>query len=261
MGTPIIVRDRALVQTTTTGTGTYQLGTAVAGYLALLAAGVANGDRVAYVVVDSLTAPTQFEVGEGVFSSGSPNTVTRALIKRTHTGGASAVNWAAGTKYLFLSPPSDRLPLLDTDGLLNPAWSVTGLQSQLRSAAAVAIGNNTLSVFPWDTNEVNSLGLIAGTPVGVLTIAVAGTYRFQANLHFPANPTGQRIMSLVVGGNTVRAQDRAVGNAAVPALLSCAWEAPLAAGTQFRVDVTQDSGAAMSVGGTTWSNCSVTRLG
>ena len=48
-----------------TGTGTYAIGTAITGYLDPAGAGVTTGARLAYVVVDSLTAPTAFEIGEG----------------------------------------------------------------------------------------------------------------------------------------------------------------------------------------------------
>jgi hypothetical protein len=85
MGTPIVLADRVLVATSTTS-GTYQIGSAVTGYLTPAQAGVGNGARVAYVVVDSLTAPQTFEVGEGVYNTGSPPTLTRALIRRTSGG-------------------------------------------------------------------------------------------------------------------------------------------------------------------------------
>ncbi len=66
MGTPVVLADRVLVATTTTGTGTYAIGTAITGYLDPAGAGVTTGARLAYVVVDSLTAPTGFEIGEGI---------------------------------------------------------------------------------------------------------------------------------------------------------------------------------------------------
>lgn len=125
MGTPVVLGDRVLVATTTTGTGTYSLGSAVTGYLDLATAGVVSGSRVAFVVVDSLTAPTAFEIAEGVYTSGSPGTLTRAQIRRNTTGGTAAVNWGAGTKYLMLAPNAANLPLLDTDGSLNVPGAVT----------------------------------------------------------------------------------------------------------------------------------------
>jgi len=238
-----------------TGTTVTLLGATTEGRPWLGSGRFSDGDQVFYV----LKSGAMREWGIGRVFATAPNTLTRDTVMGNSSGTTSRLNFT-GTTIVYNGLPSSRMPFLDADGKLNASWTNVGLQSQLRSAIAVNIGNNTLSVFPWDSAEVNTLGLIAATPVGVLTIAVAGFYRFQVNLHFPANATGQRIMNLVVGGNTVRAHDRAVGNVSVPAALSCAWEAPLSAGTQCRVDITQDSGGTMAVGGTTWSNFSVTRL-
>ncbi len=127
MGTPVVLADRVLVATTTTGTGTYAIGTAITGYLDPAGAGATTGARLAYVVVDSLTAPTAFEIGEGIYTAGSPGTLTRAQIRRNTAGGTSAINWGAGTKYLMLAPGAANLPTLDTDGALTaPALTLTG---------------------------------------------------------------------------------------------------------------------------------------
>lgn len=118
MGVPVYVGDRVLVTTTTTGTGTYDLGSAVSGYLTPALSGLASGSRVSYVVVDSLTAPSLFEVGEGTYTAGAPSTISRALIVRNTTGGTAAVSWAAGTKYLFLAPSASRIVTYDSDGVM-----------------------------------------------------------------------------------------------------------------------------------------------
>lgn len=118
MGDPVYVGDRVLVATSTVGTGSYSLGAAVSGYLTPALAGVASGSRVAYVVVDSLTNPSLFEIGEGTYTSAATPTVSRALIVRNNTGGTSAVNWSSGTKYLFLAPSASRFVMYDSDGVM-----------------------------------------------------------------------------------------------------------------------------------------------
>lgn len=130
MAVPVFVGDRVLVSTDTTGTGTYDLGTAVSGYLSPADAGVTTGVRVAYVVVDSLTNPSTFEVGEGTYTAGTPATISRTLIVRNSSGGTSAVSWSAGTKYLFLAPSASRFVIYDSDGglVLNDA-GVSGVAS------------------------------------------------------------------------------------------------------------------------------------
>jgi hypothetical protein len=132
MPTPRVFADAVLFTTTTTGTGTLSVGNAVDGYFAPADVSGLNGSRVPYVIVDSLTAPTKREHGEGVLATGTPWTMTRATIRASLSGGvagASAINWAAGTKYVFLSPSAATLAALDMDGGLKAmnapkAWVV-----------------------------------------------------------------------------------------------------------------------------------------
>lgn len=138
MGTPVITGSRVLVTTTSTGTGTYQLGAAVAGHQTPAQGGVASGARVPYVVVDSLTAPTQWEEGEGVYTTGSPDTLTRALVRDNHLGTTAAVNWGSGTKYIFLILPPARVPLLDTDGWLGVGTGTAAREGHLHLKDASA---------------------------------------------------------------------------------------------------------------------------
>ena len=148
MGTPIILADRVLVAITTTGTGTYSLGPAVTGYLSPDLAGVASGARVAYVVVDSLTTPTSFEIGEGLYTAGAPATLTRAQIRRNTAGGTAAVNWASGTKYIMLTPSAANLPALDTDGAIPITAGGTGgttAATALAALGALALTGGTVT--------------------------------------------------------------------------------------------------------------------
>ena len=157
MGTPVVFGDRILVETTTTGTGTYQIGAAVTGYLTFALAAIASGARVPYVAVDSLTAPTAFEIGEGVYASGSPATLARTQIRRNTTGGTTAINWGAGTKYVMLAPSAANLPAYDTNGLLAAATATAGTNDttlattafvQTAVAAKAPIANPTFTGTP-----------------------------------------------------------------------------------------------------------------
>lgn len=118
----LVLGDAVLVATNTTGTGTYALGNAVNGYFHPGGAGVPSGSRVSYTVVDSLTAPTSREIGEGVLTAGSPWTLTRVTVRNSLFGGStvvgSALNWPVGTRYVFLTPISANTPQLDTDNAL-----------------------------------------------------------------------------------------------------------------------------------------------
>ena len=147
MAVPVYVGDRVLVSTDTTGTGTYDLGTAVSGYLSPADAGVTTGARVAYVVVDSLTNPFTFEVGEGTYTAGSPATISRTLIVRNSSGGTSAVSWSAGTKYLFLAPSAKRFVMYDSDGGMALNTHLTLVSGEVASVSVSTPGDRNTGLF------------------------------------------------------------------------------------------------------------------
>ena len=82
--------------TTTTGTGTYSL-VAAAGNFQNYRSYYASGDRVPYVATDG---STNFEIGVGTLSYGTPDTISRLVILASSNGG-SAVSWGAGSKDIF----------------------------------------------------------------------------------------------------------------------------------------------------------------
>lgn len=147
MAVPVFVGDRVLVATLTTGTGNYQLGAAVGGYLSPFLAGVAPGSRVAYVVVDSQTNPATFEIGEGTYTSTATPTVSRTLIIRNTTGGTSAVNWSAGTKFLFLAPSASRFVMYDSDGGFSLNTHLTLVSGAASSVAVSTLGDRNTGLF------------------------------------------------------------------------------------------------------------------
>ena len=139
MGVPVNVGDRVLVATETTAFSNYELGAAVSGYLTPFSAGVTSGSRVAYVVVDSLTNPSLFEIGEGTYTSAATPTVSRTLIVRNNTGAVgSAVNWSSGTKYLFLAPSASRFVMYDSDGVMYVSTYVAFASGGSQSTTAVS---------------------------------------------------------------------------------------------------------------------------
>jgi hypothetical protein len=102
-----IYADRVRETTTTTGTGTYSLGGAATGFRTFVA-GVASTSVVVYTAEDG----TNWEVGEGTVTSGSPDTLSRTTILSSSNAGA-AVSWAAGTKNIFLDAAAARIATTD----------------------------------------------------------------------------------------------------------------------------------------------------
>jgi len=93
----LVVKDRVQVTSTTTGTGTFTLGSAVSGFQDFSVIGDAN--TTYYAIVGQGT--TEWEVGLGTYTS-SGTTLSRDTILESSDGG-TAVNFSAGTKtYLLL---------------------------------------------------------------------------------------------------------------------------------------------------------------
>lgn len=145
--------DRVAETTTTTGTGTIQLGGAVDGKFRTFVAGAGSGNTVPYVMVHRTA--NEWEVGYGVVTSGSPDTLTRAGVYSSSNGG-SAVNFSAGTKDVFLGLPAGKTITFNAAGtqMTIPLGSAsapslafsgdlnTGLYSPTADTIAMATGGN-----------------------------------------------------------------------------------------------------------------------
>lgn len=103
-----ILADRISESTTTAGTGPFVLLGPQAGFRAF-AAVCANGDTVPYCATGSagneFGAGAEWEVGIATFSTAGP-TLTRATVIASSNANA-AVNFAAGTKQVFLAAPAN----------------------------------------------------------------------------------------------------------------------------------------------------------
>ncbi|SHJ31227.1 hypothetical protein SAMN02745194_02281 [Roseomonas rosea] len=262
MGTPVLGGDRVLVTTTTTGTSAYVLGAAAADtFLTPAAEGIPSGSRVMYTVQDSLDAPTLFEKGEGIFTAGSPATLTRAQIKGG-SNGTSAVNWSAGPKYIFLSLHADKVAIRDTDGRIPHTQDAPGRISQLRRDTGFSVPNDTLADMAWDVRGPDSLGVIgAGSgPFGQFTVQEAGVYAVEATLTFAGNATGQRRLVIVVNGVEWGADRKpAAGTDVVE--LGVSKLLALAASDIVKARAYQNSGGGLIAGGNTLSTFSIAKIG
>jgi len=187
MGTAVVVADRVLVTWTEidAATNSFKLQSAVQGYLTPVSAGVANNALVAYVAVDSLTSPTLFEVGEGVFTS-SNSWLTRATIQRNSSGGTTAITWGSGTKYLFLAPSAARLPVLETDGrlTLTGGLNVTG-------GGVTATGNSSIS----GTLSTGALTVSSGGAAVTGNSSVTGTLAISSTLTAADGTSGTQVLN------------------------------------------------------------------
>lgn len=173
----LIVADRVLESSTTTGTGAFTLAGATTGYRAFSA--VCSTSDTLYYCIEALDAngnPSgDWEVGLGTYSGA--NTLTRTTPAASTNGGA-AVNFAAGTKRVLLSATAGYLALAYraggtdvaiADGGTGASTAAAGFAALLQAAVASDLNTGT------DTTKAVTSDALAGSNFGkaVVTLLVS----------------------------------------------------------------------------------------
>lgn len=108
------VADRVKENTSTTGTGTLNLGGASApSYQSFAQAGFVTGDQPFYCILAG--NGIDWEVGQGTFTAGSPNTLSRDTVLASSNSG-NLVN-LTGTSVVFCDAPAAWMTPLTQIGL------------------------------------------------------------------------------------------------------------------------------------------------
>jgi hypothetical protein len=145
----LVVKDRVKSSTTTTGTGTITLGAAAAGFQAFSVIG--DGNTTYYTIVDSSSGT--WEVGIGTYTS-SGTTLSRDTVLESSNAG-SLVNFAAGSKDVFVAYPAER--------------AVIGGMGYIENSATISVsstinaGNNAVSAGPVTVNSGVSVVVPSGS--------------------------------------------------------------------------------------------------
>ena len=115
MGLAVFSADAAMETSVTTGTGSFSLAGPVTGYRTLRA-GITSGATGMFRTEsdDRLT----WEVFLGVLTHGSPDTLTRAIVLASSTGGTSPINWPVGTRYIGAVFAAQHVATLCSEGYL-----------------------------------------------------------------------------------------------------------------------------------------------
>jgi hypothetical protein len=105
------IADRVKETTTTTGTGTLNLGGAVSQFQTFVA-GIGNGNETYYSIEDP--TGTDWEVGIGTVTDAATDTLSRDTVISSSNGG-SLVNFGAGEKVVFSTQPASKTFILSSD--------------------------------------------------------------------------------------------------------------------------------------------------
>ena len=108
----LVINDRVKEQSTTTGTGTFDLDGAVTGFEGFVA-GIATGNTTYYTIFNQGT--TEGEVGVGTVTDATPDTLARTTVISSSNSDA-AVNFTSGTKDVFCTLPASKSVYLDATG-------------------------------------------------------------------------------------------------------------------------------------------------
>lgn len=116
------IADFVKETSTTTGTGSYTLAGAVAGFQGIVA-GIGSGNQSLFAATDG----TDWEIFYGTVSG---TTLSRDIVEASSNAGA-AVNWGAGTKEIYITPTSSISQMmleLDSDAADPPVPSYSSLK-------------------------------------------------------------------------------------------------------------------------------------
>ena len=169
-----VLKNRAKMSTSTTGTGTITLGSAESGYQTFGDAGVANADVVRYVIEDG----TAWEIGTDTYTA-TGTTLTRTV---SESSNADAAIVLTGSAVVFVGAAAEDIPALSLYAE-NPgtytAPSATGSNDVAIGDAAVASGGQGAFVAGgynnWATAGYSvSLGGALTRSTGSYTVSIGG---------------------------------------------------------------------------------------
>ena len=127
-----MLKNLVRVTSTTTGTGTITLGSAVAGCLSFADGGVPDGAVVSYGIADG----SESEVGRGTYSS-SGGTLTRDTVLASTNSGNKLV--LSGNEQVYITALAE--DIANIDAILPADHSATGTKTRLKANEAQAFGD------------------------------------------------------------------------------------------------------------------------
>ena len=115
-----VVNDRVKETTTSTGTGTINLGGAETGFETFVA-GIGNSNTTYYAIFEEGT--NLFEIGLGTVTDATPDTLARDTVLSNSSGNTSKITFSGGTLSVFCTMPASKSVYLDSSG--NPVGAAS----------------------------------------------------------------------------------------------------------------------------------------
>ena len=116
-----VLNDRVKETTTSTGTGTINLGGAGSGFETFVT-GIGDGNETFYCIIAAGTG--NFEVGIGTVTDATPDTLSRTTVLSS-SNSDSLVNFGAGTKDVFCTLPASKAVVEDGTNNVNIGNNLT----------------------------------------------------------------------------------------------------------------------------------------
>ena len=154
----LVINNRVRETTSTTGTGAVTLGGAVGGFQSF-AAGIGNSNTTYYAI--SINSESEWEVGLGTLNSDS-STLTRTTVLESSNSDA-AVDFAAGSKEVFCTLPSEKAVYLDASddqvggftSLVADTTPQLGGNLDVNGQDIVSTSSADIDIIPNGTGDVN----------------------------------------------------------------------------------------------------------
>lgn len=172
----------ARMTSSTAGTGTLTLGSAVAGFLSFANAGVSDGDVVRYAIKDGSSS----EIGYGTYTA-SGTTLTRTVLKSTNSNTLLALS---GSEEVFITPAAE-------DFMQVAGWGL----GTVSLPSIFPVGGTNTGIWFANTGAVN----IAASGVGRVQIDTAFALTSTATPGWSFGPNGTTNPTLMLDGSVASA--------------------------------------------------------
>jgi hypothetical protein len=200
----LVLKDRVQVTSTTTGTGTFTLGSAVAGFQDFSVIG--DGNTTYYVIANG----TDWEVGLGTYTD-SGTTLSRDSILESSNSG-SAVDWPAGIKNVFVTYPAEgAVTATDVQTLTNK--TISGASNTLTVDGTISVGflsipqNSQSAAYTLVAGDAGKhiLHPSADTTARTFTIPANGSVPFPIGTAITfVNQNGAGVVTIAITTDTMR---------------------------------------------------------